>query len=80
MTLNIDDIFKAWLKTAIHSDEEKELAMARLEVCNSCPNKKKGLGSMNICGICSCPISINDTPVGKTYTKVNDCPEKRWEK
>jgi len=35
---------------------------------------------MNICGICSCPISINDTPVGKTYTKENDCPEKRWEK
>lgn len=78
MTINIDEIFTAWLKTASHTDEEKEIAEERLSICNHCPNKVKGLGSLYICGLCSCPISYNDTPIGKCYSKKGECPKKLW--
>jgi hypothetical protein len=80
MTINIDEIFTAWLKTASHTDEEKEIAEERLSICNQCPNKVKGLGSLYICGDCKCPIAFGDKPIGKCYSEHNNCPLSYWKR
>jgi hypothetical protein len=77
--MNVDKIFKAWLKTASHTKEEKELALERLSICNQCPSKVKGLGSLYICSECNCPIAFKDIPIGKTYTDKSQCPLHKWE-
>lgn len=77
--MNIEEIYKAWLKTAVHTPEQKELARERLNTCNGCPSKKKSIGKVFVCGECHCPISYNDKPIGKTYTEQPDCPLNKWQ-
>lgn len=78
--MKLDEIFKAWLKTASPTEIQKEIAKERLNVCNGCPSKQKGVGKLFVCGECNCPISYGDKPVGKTYTEQNECPLHKWKR
>jgi len=76
--MNVEDIFKSWIKTINPTEEQLQLAKERLDICNTCPSKQKGMGKMNICNLCNCPISYDEKPIGKTYSEKNDCPLHKW--
>lgn len=76
--MNVNDIFKSWVKTMNPTDEQKQIALQRLSICNQCPSKQKSIGDVYVCGECSCPISFNDTPIGKLYSD-EECPLSKWE-
>lgn len=78
--MSLGNIANAWLKTMNHNDEEKEIAEERLSICNQCPFKKEMVGGLCVCGECMCPISFDGAPIGKCYTKENQCPMKYWKR
>ena len=70
--MDIINIIKALGASYFATDEQKQRAEERIEICNSCEFiKDTPIG--HICGICSCPIGK------KVYSfNFNDCPEKKW--
>lgn len=77
MELDLKKIANAWWDSYFGPSELKELAQARLAICEECPSRKvafRKLVPFPQCGECGCPI-------GKkvfSYQK-NDCPLKKWE-
>lgn len=81
-------IAKAWGIAVFHTQEQKDLADARMQECVKCENlqevdvKNMTGGLVNnyfMCGACGCPLQ------GKIYTSVDTaieqkCPLKKWEK
>ena len=74
---NVIEIIEAWVEARNPSPFRKELAIARLNICNSCDEKKtifKNIKPVQICGICKCPLDK------KAFTtKKGDCPLKKWD-
>lgn len=67
------DVLNAWLKTYDHNKSDESIAQKKLDICNQCPNKIKGILDIYICDQCYCPISHNDKPIGKLYAD-EGCP------
>jgi hypothetical protein len=44
----------------------------RLEICNTCSNKKTYLGKVDYCGLCKCPLR------SATYLEHKKCPDLKW--
>ena len=69
----MEEIFKSWGIDYNPNDERNELASKRIEVCNSCPNKKEMEGVKNVCSLCGCMLKT------KVFTsEMGQCPEDRW--
>ena len=77
MELDLKKISKAWFDSFFGSPQQKELALKRIDICESCPSRKiitnlTELGT--ICGECGCPIKKKVFSI-----EFNDCPSKKWE-
>ena len=62
MSLNFEEITKAWIDSVFANDEQKDIAKKRNEICQSCPSLKVKFQkikkiSIQYCGECGCPIS-----------------------
>jgi hypothetical protein len=69
----MEEIFKAWGIGYDPNDSRNELAFKRIEVCNSCPNKKEIDGVKNVCSLCGCMLKT------KVFTnEMGQCPDNRW--
>jgi hypothetical protein len=69
----MEELFKAWGIEYNPNDEKNELASKRIEVCNSCPNKKEVDGVRNVCSLCGCMLK------SKVFTtEMGQCPDDRW--
>ncbi len=70
--MDLLNIIRAWGASYFATDEQKQRAEERLEICNSCEFIKE-ISIGYICGKCRCPIRK------KVFSlKFNDCPEKKW--
>jgi prolyl 4-hydroxylase len=68
----IKEIFKSWNIALDPNEEQTQLAIKRLEICNSCEYKTTTLG-INQCSVCGCALR------GKVYSPVKGaCPEGKW--
>jgi hypothetical protein len=74
---NVFEIIEAWIESRNPSPFRQELAIARLNICETCDSKEtilKKIKPIQICGICKCPFDK------KVFTtKKGDCPLKKWE-
>ena len=52
----MEELFKAWGIEYDPNNTKNELASKRIEVCNSCPNKKEMDGVRNVCSLCGCML------------------------
>jgi len=69
----MEELFKAWGIEYDPNNTKNELASKRIEVCNSCPNKKEMDGVRNICSLCGCMLK------SKVFTEeMGQCPDNRW--
>ena len=69
----MEEIFKAWGIEYDPNNTKNELASKRIEVCNTCPNKKEMDGVKNICSLCGCMLK------SKVFTdSMGQCPDNRW--
>jgi hypothetical protein len=69
----MEEIFKAWGIEYDPNNTKNELASKRIEVCNTCPNKKEMDGVRNICSLCGCMLK------SKVFTEeMGQCPDNRW--
>jgi len=69
----MEEIFKSWGINYNPSNERNELASKRIEICNTCPNKKEMDGVKNVCSLCGCMLK------SKVFTsEMGQCPEDRW--
>jgi len=76
MIYNFKEIFDAWVTSINPTQEQKELAQKRLDICKGCEYKKetvKGQKWSVICDACGCPLSK------KVFSKLfNPCPKQKW--
>lgn len=89
MTASIKNIYEGWTKSlglANVSQENKDLAKSRVEICVVCPEAKEQwlkkfidgalqrdeLGSGIGCGVCGCPVNEKALVIGES------CPLKKW--
>ena len=74
----ISEIFQSWVTAANPSQEEKEIAQHRANICDTCSYKKhiKALNTF-ICGECGCPL---DKKVFSPLPGPEACPKKFWTK
>lgn len=69
----MEEIFKTWGIEYNPNNPKNELASKRIEVCNTCPNKKEVDGVRNICTLCGCMLKT------KVFTEeMGQCPDNRW--
>jgi hypothetical protein len=79
MELDLKEITKAWITSYNATEEQKQLAHSRYDICLSCPSIVEKhvpvVGKKYFqCGECGCPIQK------KIYShKYNPCPLKKWE-
>ena len=72
MSFDIKTIVKAWAVSFNPTDDQKELAEARLAICNTCPSLTT-VRAIRGCTLCGCPISK------KVFTQSeNPCPDLKW--
>lgn len=73
----ISEIVGAWIVSFNPTDEQKELAEKRYEICLGCEHygKKRPITGDEFCKKCLCPIQK------KVYSqKLNEtCPLKKWD-
>jgi hypothetical protein len=71
--MDLLQIARSWYEYAKGSDYTKQLMDRRLRICSECPNRKE-VASVEICGICKCPLAA------KTAHPGNFCPDTppRW--
>lgn len=69
--INIKEIVKAWATAFNPTEEQKEKAETRLEICNSCEHKTDTpIGFA--CGKCGCLFK------GKVFASDGSCPVGKW--
>jgi|LakMenEpi03Aug12_release.lakeMendotaPanAssembly.Ray.scaffolds.fasta_scaffold1763907_2 hypothetical protein len=77
MEFDFKKIAKAWIDSYIGSDRQKELAVKRTSICETCPSRivvNEPTGLLTRCKECGCPIKK------KVFSDdFNDCPLKKWE-
>jgi hypothetical protein len=70
----IQEIFSAWNISFNPNDNQSELALKRIEICNSCEHKKQNALFKNVCDLCGCSLKA------KVFTPVlGACPDGRWD-
>lgn len=69
----VTEIVTAWAVSFNPSEEQKQLANNRYQVCLDCDKRKKKLG-IEICDKCGCPLSK------KIFTQQfnQSCPLNKW--
>jgi len=76
MDFDFKKITKAWFDSYFGSDKQKELAIKRAKICETCPSRKvmaEGIDLLTVCGECGCPIKK------KIFSSdFNDCPLSKW--
>jgi hypothetical protein len=81
MKLDLKEIASSWFNVLSHSQEKKELANARFDICLECPSRKETFKNQKWairCGECGCPLK------GKVYTDYTykdpkgSCPLEKW--
>jgi hypothetical protein len=77
MNFDFKKITKAWFDSYFGSEKQKELAIKRALICETCPSRivvNEPTGLLTRCKECGCPIKK------KIFSKdFNDCPLKKWE-
>lgn len=70
----IVEIFKAWKISYNPTNEQNELAAARLEICSKCEHKVHNQTlDISLCGLCGCVLSK------KAFSPVIDaCDIGKW--
>lgn len=79
------NIARGWYNYATQSAENRQLAIKRLEICDTCPEKTQltGLGQVLVgavnkagstyrCGACGCPLAP------KVFSPAETCPLQKW--
>jgi hypothetical protein len=67
------EIIQAWKNFAKPTEEMKEIAIERMEVCNGCSSRERNkLLNFDYCSICTCPL------LGKIHSPINSCDLKKW--
>lgn len=74
MKIDIKEVVEAWLTKATATESEKQLAEARLAICNGCDKRTHNdTFGYWYCAECGCPLK------GKSFSKrENACPLKKW--
>lgn len=78
MAIDLKEITQAWITSFFATQEQKELAQKRYEICLKCPSLKEKYIPFKKkyyyqCSECGCPIQK------KIYSpKYNPCPLKKW--
>lgn len=68
----IKEIITSWAISINPTDEQKEKAEKRLEICRSCDNWQEGIVEP-FCKVCGCMFRA------KVFTPVeNGCPINKW--
>lgn len=69
------EIATAWVTAANPSSEDLKKAKHRIEICNSCENRKQNTTLIDFyyCGLCGCPLDKKIFAPDK-----NSCPENKW--
>lgn len=69
----VEEIFKAWNISFNPNDEQYDLAVKRLTICEGCEFKSDAV--IKHCTVCGCALKA------KIYSPVmNSCPKGKWEK
>jgi hypothetical protein len=70
----IVEIVTAWATAINPSEEQKEVAQKRLEICMGCENWKENAVGIAYCGLCGCATK------GKVFSPkgTQACPQKKW--
>lgn len=69
----IEEIFKSWNIAINPNEEQSNLAIKRLEICNDCEFKDVILG-INKCSVCGCALK------GKVFSPQRGaCPKGKWD-
>jgi len=78
----VEEIFRAWSIAFNPDDEQAELAVKRIQICDKCEHKDKyptgPLLYIAKCGVCGCALK------GKIYTpktyldEGGSCPKEKW--
>ena len=69
----MEELFKAWGIEYDPNNTKNQLASKRIEVCNTCPNKKEMDGVKNVCSLCGCMLKT------KVFTnEMGQCPADKW--
>lgn len=74
--LKLVEIAKAWIIAANPTDEQKEIAEKRINICNDCEFSRynKAL-DYHYCGACGCPLSKK---IFSPKTNEEACEEGKW--
>jgi ribosomal protein L37E len=71
--MKIAEIINAWIISFNPNEEQKTLALNRVNICDTCEYKKYVI-KKPICSACGCPISK------KIFSeKQNACPKGKWD-
>ncbi len=68
----IEEIFKAWAISASPDEEQSKLAADRIQICDSCENKRES--PYTHCSLCGCALKA------KIFSPVlGACPAGKWD-
>lgn len=69
----IREIIESWSIAKNPTEEQRQKAEQRLEICHGCEFKITVVEGFDICGRCGCPLKK------KVFTPAEDgCPLKKW--
>lgn len=70
------EIAKSWIAAANPTDEQKEIAEYRIQICNSCEfmEYSRPWGE-HVCNRCNCPLSKK---IFSPTLNGESCPEGKW--
>lgn len=68
------EIAQAWITAINPTEEEKNKAITRSNICDNCDQKDyNNLLKFYYCKECGCPLSK------KIYSPINSCPLNKWD-
>ena len=70
------EIANAWITAANPTNEEKEIALSRITICNGCEHHKQNTTLIDFfyCDLCGCPSNKKIFAKEKT-----SCPANKWD-
>lgn len=75
MDINVKKIVNAWVTSFNPSEEEKELAHKRYDICYGCDQRASKL-KVEYCKSCGCPLSKKVF----SLAAIASCPLGKWDK
>ena len=68
----IEEILKSWAISASPDERQSEIAAKRIQICESCENKREN--PYKNCSLCGCLLKF------KIFSPVNGaCPAGKWD-